>query len=66
MITLIITVYRQIITYFFPTDRGAVEASSGSDDKAVKCKPTSDRHNNGQSSAAAACTSEVNVLVQDN
>ena len=43
-----------------------MEASSGSDGKAVKCKPTSNRHNNGQSSASAACMSEVNVLVQDN
>ena len=58
--------YRQIITYFLSTDREAIEASSGSDDKVVKCKPTSDRHNNGQSSVSAACMSEVNVLVQDN
>ena len=43
-----------------------MEASSGSDGKAVKCKPTSDHHNNGQSSASAACMSKVNVLVQDN
>ena len=60
-------VYRQIITYFLSTDRGAIEASSGSDGKVVTCKPTSDHHNNGQSSvSAAACMSRVNVLVQDN
>ena len=50
-------VYRQIIAYFLSTDRGAIEASSGSDGKVVKCKPTSDHHNNGQSSASAACMS---------
>ena len=43
-----------------------MEVSSGSDGKAVKCIPTSDRHNNGQSSVSAACMSRVNVLVQDN
>ena len=59
-------VYRQIITCFLSTDQGAMEASSGSNDKVAKCKPTSDRHNNGQSSASAACMSRVNVLVQDN
>ena len=39
---------------------------SGGDDKVVKCKPTSDHHYNGQSSASAAYMSRVNVLVQDN
>ena len=36
------------------------------DGKVVKRKPTLDHHNNGQSTAAAACMSEVNVLGQDN
>ena len=37
------------------------------DGKVVKCKPTAlGHHNNGQSTAAAACMSEVNVLGQDN
>ena len=50
----------------FPTDQGAAEASIGS---AGKSKPTSDYHNNGQSTAsAAACMSrsEVKVLEQEN